>query len=47
MTWIALFGTVSFELFGQLHTVIGDKPGQREAFFAECVRRWAAQTGIT
>jgi AcrR family transcriptional regulator len=46
MVWMALFGTVSFEIFGQLHTVIGDEPAQREAFYAECVRRWAAQAGI-
>jgi AcrR family transcriptional regulator len=47
MAWAALFGTVSFELFGQLHDIVGDQPGDREAFFAESVRRWAAQVGIT
>lgn len=46
MLWAALFGTVSFELFGQFHNVVGDKPGDREAFFAECIRRWAGQLGI-
>ena len=46
MAWAALFGTVSFELFGQLHGIVGDQPGNREAFFAESVRRWAAQVGI-
>ena len=46
MAWAALFGTVSFELFGQLHGIVGDQPGDREAFFAESVRRWAAQVGI-
>jgi AcrR family transcriptional regulator len=46
MAWAALFGTVSFELFGQLHGIVGDQPGDREAFFAESVRRWAAQLGI-
>ena len=46
MAWAALFGTVSFELFGQLHDIVGDQPGDREAFFAESVRRWAAQLGI-
>jgi AcrR family transcriptional regulator len=46
MAWAALFGTVSFELFGQLHGMVGDQPGDREAFFAESVRRWAAQVGI-
>jgi hypothetical protein len=47
MAWAALFGTVSFELFGQLHDVVSDAPGDREAFFSECVRRWAGQVGIT
>ncbi|MGI9009261.1 MAG: TetR/AcrR family transcriptional regulator [Streptosporangiaceae bacterium] len=46
MTWSALFGMVSLELFGQLHNVIGENPGDREAFFTECVARWAAQLGI-
>src|SRR6266550_8097765 len=47
MAGAALFGTVSFELFGQLHGIVGDQPGDREAFFAESVRRWAAQVGIS
>ena len=46
MAWAALFGTVSFELFGQLHGIVGERPGDREAFFAESVRRWAEQIGI-
>lgn len=46
MAWSALYGTVSFELFGQLHNVVGEEPGDREAYFAECVRRWAQQIGI-
>ena len=46
MAWAALFGTVSFELFGQLHGIIGEQPGDREAYFAESVRRWAAHLGI-
>ena len=47
MAWAALFGTVSFELFGQLHGIVGDQPEDHQAFFAESVRRWAAQVGIT
>jgi AcrR family transcriptional regulator len=47
MAWSALFGTVSFEVFGQLHNLVGEEPGDREAFFAACVRRWVAQLGIT
>jgi len=46
MAWAALFGTVSFELFGQLQGIVGEQPGDREAFFAESVRRWAEQIGI-
>jgi AcrR family transcriptional regulator len=46
MAWAALFGTVSFELFGQLPHVVGDEPGDRDAYFAECVRHWTTQVGI-
>lgn len=46
MVWAGLFGIVSFELFGQFHNVVGENPGDREAFFAECVRRWAFQLGL-
>lgn len=46
MVWSALFGVISFELFGQFHNVVGEKPGDRDAFFAECVRRWARQLGL-
>jgi AcrR family transcriptional regulator len=46
MAWAALFGAVSFELFGQLHGLVSDQPGDREAFFAESVQRWVAQIGI-
>jgi Tetracyclin repressor-like, C-terminal domain len=40
MTWTGLFGAVSFELYGQLHQVIGEPPADRDAFFAECVHGW-------
>src|SRR5947199_226598 len=33
MAWAALFGTISFELFGQLHGLVGDQPGDHQAFF--------------
>jgi AcrR family transcriptional regulator len=46
MVWSALFGVVSFELFGQFHNVVGEDPGDREAFFAECITRWATQLGL-
>ena len=47
MVWSALFGVISFELFGQFHNVVGENPGDREAFFAECITRWATQLGLT
>jgi AcrR family transcriptional regulator len=47
MVWTNLFGVVSFELYGQLHGVVGEEPGDREAFFAACVRRWIQLTGLT
>jgi AcrR family transcriptional regulator len=47
MVWSAVFGVVSFELFGQFHNVIAEGPGDRDAFFAECVSRWANQLGLT
>jgi Tetracyclin repressor-like, C-terminal domain len=40
MVWTALFGTVSFELYGQLHQVVADPPADRDAFFATCIRHW-------
>jgi AcrR family transcriptional regulator len=46
MVWTNLFGVVSFELFGQLHNVVAEEPGDRDAFFAESIRRWIAFTGI-
>jgi AcrR family transcriptional regulator len=46
MVWAGLFGIVSFELFGQFHNVVDENPHERAAFFAECVRRWAAQLGL-
>lgn len=41
--WTGLFGAVSFELFGQLHNIVGDAAGQRQAFFTECSNVWTAQ----
>jgi AcrR family transcriptional regulator len=40
MVWTALFGTVSFELYGQLHQVVADSPADRDAFFTTCIRYW-------
>jgi hypothetical protein len=47
MVWTGLFGVVSFELYGQLHQVVGEDPGDRGAFFAECIRRWITFMGLT
>jgi AcrR family transcriptional regulator len=47
MVWSALFGVVSLELFGQYHNVVAEDPGARDAFFAECVKRWASQAGLS
>ena len=46
MVWTNLFGVISFELYGQLHNVIGETPADRDAFFAACVRHWIGFTGI-
>ena len=40
MVWTGLFGVISFELYGQLHQVVGEGPADRDTFFAECIRRW-------
>ena len=47
MVWTNLFGVVSFEVFGQLHNVVGDPPAARDAFFAKCVRHWITFTNLT
>ena len=46
MAWMGLFGFVSFELYGQLHEVVGENPGDCDAFFVGCVRRWIHLVGI-
>ena len=40
MVWTGLFGVISFELYGQLHQVVGEEPADRDVFYAECIRRW-------
>jgi len=47
MTWTALYGMVSFELFGQLQNVVEQDSSGRDVFFAECARRWAALVGLS
>jgi hypothetical protein len=46
MAWSHLIGSVSFELFGHFHRVIGDEPGDREAFFDDELRRLAELVGL-
>jgi AcrR family transcriptional regulator len=46
MVWVGMFGVVSFEIFGQFQNVVGEGPGEREAFFAGCIRNWANELGI-
>ena len=46
MVWAGLFGVISFELFGQFRNVVAEGPGDRAAFFAECIRLWAVQLGL-
>ena len=47
MVWTNLFSIISFELFGQLHNVVAEKPSGRDAFFAECIHSWTTFTAIT
>jgi AcrR family transcriptional regulator len=46
MVWTNMFGVISFELYGQLHQVVGEDPGDRDVFFADCIGRWIEFTGI-
>ncbi|MFZ1062343.1 MAG: TetR/AcrR family transcriptional regulator [Acidimicrobiales bacterium] len=46
MVWVGMFGVVSFEIFGQFQNVVGEEPGEREAFFAGCIENWASQLDI-
>jgi AcrR family transcriptional regulator len=46
MAWSHLIGSVSFELFGHFHRVIGDEPGDREAYFDDELRRFAELLGL-
>jgi len=46
MVWTELFGMVSFELFGHIHQVIGEEPGDRDAYFHAQVERMAAFVGV-
>jgi AcrR family transcriptional regulator len=45
MVWVGIYGQVSFELFGQLQSVVGEGPGERDAFFDGCVQRWLDELG--
>lgn len=45
--WIDLFGSVSFEIFGQWQHVIDDDPALRRAFFADQMTRSGRSVGLT
>ena len=47
MVWTGLFGVISFELYGHLYQVVADAPADRDAFFAECLRRWLQFMNLT
>ena len=42
----ALYGAVSFELFGQFHNVIDETPKARDVWFDLLVRHWAHIVGL-
>ncbi|HEY1222225.1 MAG TPA: TetR/AcrR family transcriptional regulator [Acidimicrobiales bacterium] len=44
--WVGVFGVVSFEIFGQFQNVVGEGPGERDAFYARCVHDWANELAI-
>lgn len=44
--WLALFGAVSMELFGQLHNVVADSPSIRKRFFELEMRNLATGLGL-
>jgi hypothetical protein len=46
MVWTAIFGTISFELYGHLYGAVGDSPQDRAAFFDSCIAEWAVQVGV-
>lgn len=46
MVWAALFGAVSFELFGHFEGSVAGTEHGRAAFFEACIGQWAAQVGI-
>jgi AcrR family transcriptional regulator len=46
MVWTAIFGTISFELYGHLYGSVGDSMEDRNAFFDSCVAQWSVQAGL-
>jgi AcrR family transcriptional regulator len=46
LVWPGIFGVISFELFGHLDGSVEAGFEHRDAFFEECIRRWADQLGL-
>ena len=46
LAWTALFGLVSFELFGHFHGVVDERSSLRQAFFDTEVDRLAGLLGL-
>jgi AcrR family transcriptional regulator len=46
IVWAAVFGTVSFEVFGRLDDSVATAPDARAAFFDACVEHWADDLGL-
>ena len=45
-SWATLLGTVSLELFGHLHNVVGEAPAERSVFFDHQMRHVAISLGL-
>jgi len=46
IVWAAIFGTVSFEVFGRFDDSVATAPDARATFFDACVDRWADHLGL-
>jgi hypothetical protein len=44
--WSGLFGTITFELFGQFHNVVASSQRARKAFFDHQMRQLASGLGL-
>jgi AcrR family transcriptional regulator len=46
ISWAGMFGAITFELNGMFHNVVGDAPGDRQAYFEAAIVRTAAFIGL-